>query len=118
MTLFDKGVAAIVPVDTTVTPTNPGSYDILSMRVGEILQWYPAHIRVSLYNEQTGRREEITVEKRFAAIVENPALLGDERAELDSSAADAEAESSGCGRRAVQFGQARPDHPAALRDQV
>jgi hypothetical protein len=42
------------------------------MRVGEILQWYPAHIRVSVYNEQTGRREEITVEKRFAAIVENP----------------------------------------------
>jgi hypothetical protein len=72
MTLFDKGVAAVVPVDTSITPTNPGSFDILSMRVGEIVQWYPAHIRVSLYNEQTGRREEITVEKRFAAIVENP----------------------------------------------
>jgi hypothetical protein len=72
MTLFDKGVAAVVPVDTSITPTNPGSFDILTMRVGEIVQWYPAHIRVSLYNEQTGRREEITVEKRFAAIVENP----------------------------------------------
>jgi hypothetical protein len=72
MTLFDKGVAAIVPVDTTVRPDNPGSYDILSMRVGEILQWYPAHVRVSLYNEQTGRREELTLEKRHVAIVENP----------------------------------------------
>jgi hypothetical protein len=72
MTLFDKGVAAIVPVDTTITPTNPGSFDILTMRVGVIMQWYPAHVRVSVYNEQTGRREEITVEKRFAAIVENP----------------------------------------------
>jgi hypothetical protein len=72
MTLFDKGVAAIVPVDTTVRPDNPGSYDILSMRVGEILQWYPAHVRVSLYNEGTGRREELTLEKRHVAIVENP----------------------------------------------
>lgn len=72
MTLFDKGVAAIVPVDTTVRPDNPGSYDILSMRVGEILQWYPAHIRVSVYNEQTGRREELTLQKRHVAIVENP----------------------------------------------
>jgi hypothetical protein len=72
MTLFDRGVAAIVPIDTTVTPSNPGSFDILTMRVGEILQWYPAHVRVSVYNEQTGRREEIMVEKRFAAVVENP----------------------------------------------
>jgi hypothetical protein len=72
MTLFDKGVAAVVPVDTTIAPTNPGSFDVLTMRVGEIVQWYPAHVKVSLYNEQTGRREEITVPKRNCAIIENP----------------------------------------------
>lgn len=72
MTLFDRGVAAIVPVDTTVRPDNPGSYDILSMRVGHIVQWFPAHVRVSVYNETTGRREEVTLDKRHVAIVENP----------------------------------------------
>lgn len=71
-TLFDKGVAAIVPVDTTLNPAVTGSYDILTMRVGEILQWYPQHVRVSLYNEKVGRREEIILEKRNVAIVENP----------------------------------------------
>lgn len=71
-TLFDKGVAAIVPVDTTVDPEKNEVFDINSMRVGEILQWYPKHIRVSLYNENKGIREEITLQKRYVAIVENP----------------------------------------------
>jgi hypothetical protein len=71
-TLFDKGVAAIVAVDTTLNPAVTGSYDILSMRVGEIVQWYPQHIKVLLYNERTGRKEEITLEKRVVSIVENP----------------------------------------------
>jgi hypothetical protein len=70
--LFDKGVCAIVPVDTTLNPAVTGSFDILTMRVGEILQWYPQHVRLSVYNEKSGRREEITVEKRTVAIVENP----------------------------------------------
>lgn len=72
LTLFDKGVAAIVPVDTTVNPQTNDVIDIYSLRVGEIVAWYPKHIRVSVYNEEKGRREEITLEKRFVAIVENP----------------------------------------------
>jgi Tfp pilus assembly major pilin PilA len=71
-TMFDRGVAAVVPVDTSLSPVETGGFDILSLRVGEIVQWMPKHIRVSLYNEATGRREEVTVEKRFVAIVENP----------------------------------------------
>jgi hypothetical protein len=72
LTLFDKGVAAIVPVDTTVDPRVSGSFDIRTMRVGEITQWYPNHVRVNLYNEKVGYRQEILLEKRSIAIVENP----------------------------------------------
>lgn len=72
MTLFDKGVAAIVPVDTAVDPETSEIFDIYTMRVGEIVQWYPKHVKVSVYNEATGKREEITLAKRFVAIVENP----------------------------------------------
>jgi hypothetical protein len=71
-TLFDRGVAAIVPVDTTISPRDGGGYDIKTMRVGDIVMWYPQHIRVSLYNEATGHREEITLPKKMVAIVENP----------------------------------------------
>lgn len=72
MTLFDKGVAALVPVDTTINPQTNELFDIFTLRVGEIVAWYPKHVRVSVYNEETGRREEIVLEKRFVAIVENP----------------------------------------------
>lgn len=72
MTLFDKGVAAIVPVDTTISPLNTGGYDIKTMRVGHIISWFPQHVRVSLYNDQIGRREELTLPKSTVAIVENP----------------------------------------------
>lgn len=72
MTLFDKGVVAVVPVNTADNPAINGTFEIYDLRVGEILQWYPKHIRVSLYNELTGAREEITLEKRFVAIIENP----------------------------------------------
>jgi hypothetical protein len=72
MTLFDKGIAAIVPVDTTLSPINNGSWDIKTMRVGEVLSWYPKHVRVNLYNEDKGRREQITVPKTMVAIIENP----------------------------------------------
>lgn len=72
MTLFDKGVAAIVAVDTEVTEKTTGKFDILTMRIGEIVAWYPAHVRVSLYNDSTGMREEVLLEKRNVAIVENP----------------------------------------------
>ena len=71
MTLFDKGTAAIVPVDTTADPTT-SNFDILSLRVGEIVAWYPKHVRVSVYNENLGARQEIILEKKFVAIVDNP----------------------------------------------
>jgi len=72
LSLFDKGVIAIVPVDTSINPETTGGYDIKTLRVGEIVQWYPNHVRVNLYNEAIGRREEVTLEKRVVAIVENP----------------------------------------------
>lgn len=72
LTLFDRGVCAIVPVDTTLDPTVSGSFDVKTLRVGEIVSWQPEHVRVSVYNQTTGRREEITLEKRFVGIVENP----------------------------------------------
>jgi hypothetical protein len=72
MTLFDRGVAAVVPVDTTRDPQNNVIFDIFSLRVGEIVTWYPKHVRLSVYNENHGKREEITLEKRFIAIIENP----------------------------------------------
>ncbi len=72
MTLFDRGVAAIVPVDTTRNPQNSAIFDIYSLRVGEVVSWYPKHVRLSVYNENQGKREEITLEKRFVAIIENP----------------------------------------------
>lgn len=71
-TLFDEGVAAIVAVDTTINPMLSGSYDIKTLRVGKIVAWMPHHVRVSLYNEATGRRDEVVLEKRVVAIVENP----------------------------------------------
>ena len=72
LSLFDKGVIAIVPVDTTADPNLTTSYDVLSMRVGEIITWYPYHVRVRLYNERLGRFEELVMSKRAVAIVENP----------------------------------------------
>src|SRR5436190_3936784 len=72
MTLFDRGVAALVPVDTSISPQQSGGFDILTLRVGEIVTWYPRHVRVNLYNEATSQREEITLEKSAVAIVENP----------------------------------------------
>ena len=72
MTLFDRGCAALVPVDTTLNPETTGGYDILTLRVGEVVAWYPNHVRINLYNEAIGRREEITLAKTAVAIVENP----------------------------------------------
>lgn len=71
-TLFDHGVAAIVPVDTTLNPDKTGGYDIKTLRVGEITAWYPKHVKVNLYNENRGMREEIVLPKSYVAIVENP----------------------------------------------
>lgn len=72
MTLCEEGCAAIVPVDTSLDIVESGSFDILTMRVGRIVSWFPKHVRVSVYNENTGLREEITLPKKSVAIVENP----------------------------------------------
>lgn len=72
VSMFDEGSVAIVPVDTTTDPNVSGSYDIQSLRVGQILDWYPQYIRARVYNEQTGRKENIVVPKSAVAIIENP----------------------------------------------
>ena len=72
ISMFDEGSVAIVPVDTTTDPNVSGSYDIQSLRVGQILDWYPQHIHARVYNEQTGRKEDIVVPKSAVAIIENP----------------------------------------------
>lgn len=72
MSMLDEGSVAIVPVETTMNPKVTDSYDICSMRVGKVVEWYPQHVRISLYNERTGRKEEVTMHKSKVAIVENP----------------------------------------------
>ena len=72
MSMLDEGVIAIVPVDTTFNPMVTGSYDIESMRVARITDWYPDHVRVELYNDRTGKKQEVTLPKSMVAIVENP----------------------------------------------
>ena len=75
MSLFDQGVIALVPVDTSMNPNVTGGYDIQTMRVGTIVRWMPRHVRVSLYNDNSGKREEVTLEKKYVAIIENPLYL-------------------------------------------
>lgn len=70
--LLDKGFIAIVPVDTSDSPLPSGSYDIYTIRVGEIIAWFPRHVRVRLYNDITGNKEELTLPKDIVAIVYNP----------------------------------------------
>lgn len=72
MSMLDEGVVAVVPVDTTLNPRVTNSYDILSMRTAKILEWYPSDIKIQIYNERTGNKEEIIIPKSTAAIIENP----------------------------------------------
>lgn len=72
LSMFDEGVVALVPTDTTLNPKVTGSYDILTMRTGKIIEWYPEHVRVKLYNQKTGRREDVTLPKSMVAIIQNP----------------------------------------------
>jgi hypothetical protein len=71
ISMFDEGCVAIVPVDTSVS-IDDNAFDILSMRTGRVVQWGPKSVRVSVYNDETGRNEEITLPKTKVAIVENP----------------------------------------------
>lgn len=72
MSMCDEGVVAVVPVDTTMNPALTGSYDIITMRTAKIVSWYPKHVRVNIYNDETGHKQDITLPKTMVAIVENP----------------------------------------------
>jgi hypothetical protein len=72
MSMLDEGCVAIVPVDTDIELNSNGSFDILSMRTGKILEWYPQHVKVRVYNEMKGSKEDIILHKRKVAIIENP----------------------------------------------
>jgi len=72
MSMLDEGVVAIVPVDTTLNPKVTNGYDILTMRVGKILTWYPQNVKVRVYNDRTGLKEDILISKSNVAIIENP----------------------------------------------
>lgn len=72
LSMLDEGVVAVVPVEASYDPSQDGSYKIYSMRVGKILEWYPEHVRVRLYNDRTGQKEELVLPKKTVAIIENP----------------------------------------------
>lgn len=72
MSALDEGCVAIVPVDTTADPNLTSSYDILSMRTAKIIDWYPSHVKLRLYNDRKGEKEDIILPKRNVAIIENP----------------------------------------------
>lgn len=74
MTLFDNGAVALVPVDTSESPIGDGRFDVHTLRVGIIVAWFPRHVKVRLYNIEKGVREDIVLEKKFCAIIENPLL--------------------------------------------
>lgn len=72
MSMFDEGCVAVVPIDTELDPAKSSSFDIRSLRVGKITQWYPDHVRIEVYNDRKGIKEEILMAKREVAIIENP----------------------------------------------
>lgn len=72
MSMMDEGVVAIVPVDTTIDPTRSSSFDVETLRTAKILEWRPEHVKVRLYNDKTGKQEELILPKKSVAIIENP----------------------------------------------
>ena len=72
MSMLDEGCVAIVPVDTTINPNISNSYEINTVRTAKIVEWYPAHVKVNLYNDKTGRKEDLILPKKTVAIIENP----------------------------------------------
>lgn len=72
MSMLDEGCVALVPIDTSDDPDKTSSYDILSIRTGKIVQWYPAHVKVRLYDDRTGQKREVVLSKKSVAIIENP----------------------------------------------
>jgi putative sterol carrier protein len=131
-TLFDKGVAVIVPVDTTVNPSTNDVIDIYTLRVGTVVKWLPKKVRVRLYNEETGKHQEVTLDKRFVAIVENPlySVMNEpnstmQRLNRKLTLLDAVDEQSGSGKLdiIIQFpyairSQARRDEAEKRREEI
>lgn len=72
MSMFDEGVVALMPIETDIKPNETGAFDIKSMRTAKIIEWYPKHVKLRFYNEETGRPAEIIMHKRNVAIIENP----------------------------------------------
>lgn len=72
MSMLDEGCVAIIPVDTTINPNISNSYEINTVRTAKIIEWYPAHVKVNVYNDRTGRKEDLTLPKKTVAIIENP----------------------------------------------
>ena len=72
MSMFDEGCVAAVPVETTFDPNLTNAFDILSIRTGKIVEWFPEHVKLQVFNEKTGNREEVTLPKRAVSIIENP----------------------------------------------
>ncbi len=72
MSMFDEGCVALVPIDTTIDPNKTGSYDINTMRTGKVVTWYPNQVKINVYNDRTGKKEDIIMSKNAVAIVENP----------------------------------------------
>lgn len=72
MSMFDEGVVALVPIDAKGDPTTSESFDVITMRTGKIVEWFPRSVKVEVYNDRTGRKEQIIVPKRSTAIIENP----------------------------------------------
>lgn len=72
LSMFDEGAVAMVPVDTTLNPNITGSYDIESIRTGKIMEWYPKHVKVKVYNDVTGHKQDIVMMKQNVGIIENP----------------------------------------------
>ena len=72
MSMFDDGCVALVPVDTSINPNDNSSFDIHTMRTGKIIEWFPGSVRVNVYNDRTGRREDLLLKKSAVAIIENP----------------------------------------------
>ncbi len=70
--MFDEGVVAVIPTDTTMNPRNSNAYDINSLRTGKVINWYPDHVKVEVYNENIGIRETLTLPKNMVCIIENP----------------------------------------------
>lgn len=72
MSMFDEGCVCVVPVDTSINPNVSSSYDIETMRIGKIVKWGPSHVTVNLYNDKTGKHEDVFMSKKTVAIIENP----------------------------------------------